>query len=517
MDLKLEFRNPVQREFYYATARNQCFSGAFNNGKSFIGCAKVRDLALTYYNSHWVIARQTYTDLKKTTMETFFKLVPRTLIKSHNQQDGLTVLFNDSKIFWLHLDSADESTLKGFEINGYLVDQAEETDEKMFDVLDARIGRWDEAIVPQKLLDMYPEWPVSATGKYLTPSYGMLLCNPDTEFHYIYRKFHPESIDRIPKYFYTEGEWDKSLGSEETYENALTKDVEWVDKFVKGKWGSSTSAIHKMPKECVILPNTEDSKKPIITQEQYNDLIERCIKYGNLYRSMDHGDSSPTACGWVASLDGVYIFYREYYSPGKTISYHRQAISDLSNGERYNGNYADPQIFKKTAQKDGGFWSVSDEYLTNDLDAPALAWIPADNNEFATRNRINELLIPSSRFKNPITGESPAPGIYFIGATANYPYGCKETYKQLGSQRKVLLGTLDGKSIYSDDRDESITDHAYDIIRYFIAMHGAQPNKSRRIIPRKSFEYYNIVNKMLASRRIGSTQAGSIIESEYIQ
>jgi hypothetical protein len=500
MNLEVTFRNEGQRDFYYSTARNQCFSGGFNNGKTFIGCSKIRDLAVTYANSHWLLARQTFTDLKKTTLQTFFKVCPKELIKSFNAQDGVITLFNGSIIFLFHLDSTDESTLRGFEINGYLIDQAEETDEKTFDILDARIGRWDEAIVPKNYLDQYPEWPKSSTGKYITPSYGMLLCNPDNEFHYIWRKFHYESPDRIPSYFYIEGEWDRQLGSEETYDITIqNKDQEWIDKYVRGKWGVSSAAIHHVPKDCLLEPTTE--------------LIDRIYKYGNLYRSMDHGDSSPTCCLWVAALDGVYIFYREYYSPGHTISYHRQSIHDLSTvkeindrgdiiwvPEKYRGNYADPQIFKKTAQKDGGFWSVSDEYITSDLDAPSLHWMPADNNEFATRNRINELLNISSRFTHPVTKTSPAAGLYFVKATADYPYGCKEAHKQLGSQRKVLLGTLDGKSIYSDDRDENITDHAYDPIRYFVAMHGSQPNKSRKVIPRRSFEYYNQIGKILNSR-----------------
>src|SRR5262249_40326805 len=146
------------------------------------------------------------------------------------------------------------------------------------------------------------------------------------------------------------------------------------------------------------------------------------------------------------------ICYREYYVPNKTISYHRRAIHDLSGNEDYGNNYADPQIFKKTAQKDGGFWSVNDEYRTSDIEGPALFWNPADNNEFATRNRINELLQPSTRYRHPITKETPAPGIYFIKRSAAYPQGCFESYKQLGMQRRKLLGTIDGKSVYSDDR-----------------------------------------------------------------
>ena len=108
------------------------------------------------------------------------------------------------------------------------------------------------------------------------------------------------------------------------------------------------------------------------------------------------------------------------------ISVHRQNIHDLSLNEEYSGNYADPQINKKTAQKDGGFWSVRKEYMDDTLvdglgnPVPGLFWTMADNNEFATRNRINELLKRSLKFKNPVTKETPAIGLYFIKKTPEY-------------------------------------------------------------------------------------------------
>jgi hypothetical protein len=225
---------------------------------------------------------------------------------------------------------------------------------------------------------------------------------------------------------------------------------------------------------------------------QYDpELISQILEKGNLFRVLDHGDSNPTCCLWVAAIWGIYIFYREYYVPNKVISYHRQAIADLSGEERYSGNYADPQIFKKTAQKDGGFWTVADEYGDTSISAPPLGWIPADNNEFATRNRINELLRMKDHYRHPVSHQSPAIGIYFVQRSESYPFGCHEAIKQLGAQRRKLLGTIDGKSIYSDDRDDSITDHAYDCIRYFVAMHGSQPSKIKPKVRRNSFAYYN--------------------------
>ncbi|MGH7238538.1 MAG: hypothetical protein ACREHG_00575 [Candidatus Saccharimonadales bacterium] len=490
MDLNIQFANQQQRNFYYARNRNQCFSGAFNNGKTFAGCLKLQTLLFTFPNYRTAIARQVFTDLRKTTMQTFFKQCPSELIESHNEQAGYTQFKNGSGVFWLHLDKVDENTLRGLEINSYLVDQAEEMEEKVFDVLDARLGRWDGAMVPHNLLT--DDWPMNALiNKPIVPSYGMLLCNPADFFHFIYRKFHPDSEERDPSYFFIEGEWDPTLGSYETYEQMLKKDPEWVSKYVRGAWGRSEASIH------TIFPQSRLEYTP--------ELLELIRSKGKISRVLDHGDAAPTCCSWWAAINGVYIAFKEYYQPNTVISKHRQAIFDLSEGLYINSNYADPSIFKKSAQKEGNFWSVADEYRTSSINGPAIVWIPADNNEFATRNRINELLIPSKRFKHPITGESPAPGMYFLEACREYPFGCKELIRQTGAQRKKLIGTIEGKSIWSDERDDNITDHAYDNVRYYVASHGTQPEKHRRKPPKNSFAYYNAVLSRVHAPRAASS------------
>lgn len=484
VQLNVSFKSPQQREVYYSTSRCQTFSGGFNNGKSFIFCLKSLSLLQMFSNYRMIIAREKYTDLKRTTMQTFFKMCPSELIRSHNEQDGLTVLTNDSMIWWLHLDKVDENTLRGIEPNSIFVDQAEEMQEKVYDVLDGRLGRWDGAIVPSELLIAHPEWPYK-NDRPVAPSYLMLACNPDTEFHFIYRKYHTESLERRPGYFFIEGEWDRNLGSEETYDEAVARDVEWVDKYVRGKWGTSSAAVHHLSPLSVI-----DSADDGI-QEFLTSIREK----GSLNRILDHGATAPTACLWAAAWQGVYIFYREYYVADKRISWHRRAIQDLSGSEHYMANYADPHIFDKASQAKGGLYSVADEYMDRDLEGEPIVWLKADNNEFATRNRINELLAPSTRFKHPITKETPAPGVYFIKASQNYAQGCREVIRQTSSQRKTLLGTIEGKSIYSDDRDEAIEDHAYDCLRYYVAMHSSQPSKEKIRPPRQSFAFYQEVLK----------------------
>lgn len=483
MDLEITFQNPQQREFYYATERNQGFSGGFNNGKSFAGCLKVFTLSNTFRKYKTAICREVYADLKKTTMETFFKICPEEMVESHNYQDGKTVLKNGSEIYWMHLDAVNEQSLRGLEINSVLLDQAEEISEQIYDVMDARIGRWDDAEIPQNLLDANPNWPIGKTGKRIAPSYMMILCNPDTQYHWIYRKYHPESLEREKGYFFVEGEWDQNLGSEETYAVAMKHDEEWREKYIKGKWGISSAQIHRVHESSIL--------------EYSEELIDRILRKGNLFRILDHGEASPTCCLWVAALNGCFFIYREYYSPGKVISYHRQSIHDLSKGEQYSGNYADPQIFKKTGQKDGAFWTTADEYMDKSLPAPPLYWIPADNNEFATRNRLNEILAPHKDMIHPITGALNSPRIYFIKKSQQNPFGCFHTINETQSQRRKLLGYHNGTAMYSDDREESIADHSYDCIRYFVAMHGSGKNEPARIIKPNTFAHFQKIKAIM--------------------
>jgi hypothetical protein len=483
MELEITFANVAQEAFYKATERNQCFSGGFNNGKTYVGCLKALTLLTTFSNYRMSLSRQVRADLMKSTYQTFFKLCPRELIERNNEQEGFSIFKNRSVAYWIHLDKAESSTLRGFELNSNLTDQAEEMQEETFDILDSRIGRWDHAEIPQHLLNIVPNWPANPkTGKLLAPSYNMLLCNPDTQFHFIFRKFHPNSLERRENYFYVEGAWDPGLGSYEAYQEAQRHDSEWVDKFIKGEWGKSSAQIHRLPSASLL--------------DYTPELIDRIKRKGNLFRILDHGDFSPTACLWCAALDGNYIFYREYYIPNQIISYHRQWIHNLSAGESYSGNYADPAIFHKDTQKKGGFWSVADEYLTKDIPSPPLYWIKADNNEYATRNRINELLTEYDNSKHPISGEvGRSPKIYFIKKSTDYPNGCFHVIKEIQSQRRKLIGYIEGKAYYSDEREDGVPDHAYDCIRYMVAMHGSSLTEPRRPVKPNTFNWYRLMKR----------------------
>ena len=487
MQFEITFRTPEQKEFFNVTMRNSCFSGGFGNGKTYIGCEKLMYLLLTFPRYRVVIARFEESKLKQTTLQTFFKVCKPEFYdpaKGGNRADSQNTcrLCNGSEILWMNLKDTDEGMVRGLEVNSVLVDQAEEISEKMYLMLSARVGRWDRAQVPNELLKKDPNWPLDPrTLNPKVPSYMMILCNPDSELHWIHRRFHPDSEEFQRRYHKNhvmiQAASTTATIDEELLQEMMENDPSWVNRFVLGKWGIPGGQIHAIRDESVLTPGIDISF----------ELIEEIIKKGKLSRVLDHGDAAPTCCLWFSAYKEWYFCYREYYKPNALISEHRIAISDLSRGETYLQNLIDPQCAKKTLQKYGGTWTHIDEYADRNIDAPPLFWEPADNNEFATRNRISELLRNNTGIRHPINSTEPAPKLYFIKRTPEFSNGCFNSISQLKSQKRLKIGDVDGREIYSDERDPTIPDHAYDPIRYYIASHSSGPSSTKPKPPAGSF------------------------------
>lgn len=509
VQIPLRFVNAAQKLFVEATPRNQCFNGGYGNGKTYAGCMKLLLLATTFPKSRWIIGRWRYKDLMKTTVTTFFKICHPKLYEEKSggkwaESRGYLRLINGSEFLFMHFDDLDENAIKSLECNGILLDQAEEIGENIYLHLDARVGRWDMADVPQYLLDADANWPRNVvTGRPIVPQYSLILCNPadEGELHWIWQRFHPDSIEKQTKYpnnFYIEATSRENLALDaETLAAMETRDPIWKARFIDGQWGKSGGTIHYILQESIIEPDMR--------------FVRSLLRKANLYRAFDHGGTTPACCLWIASYAGQYFVYREYYAAGLLISEHRKNIQELSGwtdergnfvSESYSMDLADPDIFVKRSQKYGCFWSVSDEYNDTSIsDSKPISWVPADNNEYATRNRIQEWLRPNSILLHPVTAEKNAPKLYFLKRTPEYPNGCFKTITELKSQKYVLLDTINGKPIYSDERDDQVADHSYDCVRYFCAQHANFPKDQHRKPTAGSF--LGIRNKIKAMKQEG--------------
>lgn len=512
MQLEFKFINEPTKEFFNCTKRNACLSGGYGSGKTYVACMKILFLCLAFDNYRVAIARLEYQALKKTTLATFLKICPQALIKQWNPQEGVMTLVNGSQILWMHLDTANERTLRGLEVNSVFLDQPEELLEQIYNTLNARIGRWDKATPTKATLQKFgynsiEEWPRDAkTGNLQIPSYMMLTPNPDSETHWIYRIYHPESSESKKKsathaYFEVSSRENPML-PQETLDIMLANDPSWVKRFVDGQWGISDATIHILPPQSKLQVSKE--------------WIENLLKKATLYRVLDHGETAPTCMTWWAVWKNMYFCYREYYVPRKTISYHRQQISELSKGEKYVQDWADPQIFKMTTQKYGGHWSVSDEYqekfppeFPGGPEPEPIYFQPADNTELSTRNRINELLILREHQLHPVTGMPWAPLLFFIEKNSGeHEYGCEHAIVQMRSQRRVKLAEIEGRPIFSDEREPSIDDHSYDTVRYFIAMHAKskgeivkKPAPGSFLAARRNAKVYKMTHNHFGDKR----------------
>ena len=482
MNIPITFINEPTKNFYEYPGRHSVICGGFGSGKTFVMCNKALTLMTQFDNYRILFGRYRYKTLRETTMRTFFKICPPALYEPkrggrRSDIDGRCTLINGSEALFVHLDEFDEDLLRGIELNSACLDQAEELGEGIVDVLDTRLGRWDVAKPGADLLKANPNWKKNEIGRYKIPAYMMLTCNPEDETHWIWRKYHPDSLEHknhYPGYKYFEvSTLDNPHLPAETVKVMLSRDPSWVERFVKGQWGISESSVHRVTSESIIKPDPA--------------WLENLLRKSVLIRSFDHGDSAPSACLWWASFGGQYFCYREYYEANISISEHRANIASLSGDEAYSYSIADPSIFKIAQKSNGGHWSVADEYCDSALNAPAIHFTPGDNNELATRNRINEYLKLDFDLKHPITGLSPAPRIYYIEKCGEFPMGCEKVLIETRAQKRVKLGSINGRDIYGEERQKGISDHAYDASRYYIASHAGFKADVRARPPTGSF------------------------------
>lgn len=486
---RLAFASEAQQQGFEHGPTPLLLSGGWGSGKTWTGCVKGLYLSSRYRKNRGAVIRHHANDLRETTRATWFKWCPPIAYAPQyggrrNDQNGyLRLAGNLSEVLFLHMDDPETAgIIRGLEINWFLWDQAEENPEhgeELFDMLLGRLGRWDVAEVSVDEIAAYERehgrpWPYvhPESGKPVPPVYPMLTCNPDVETHWLYRRFHPESEDHQRLYKplgYTfidmPSEANRFLG-EQNKQFLLAHDEAFIRRNVKGLWGQPEGAIHAIPKEALVKGSP--------------DVIAWIARSCAFFRTLDHGDSAPTCClWWGVDHEGNCFVWQEYYQGNKPISFHRANIAGMSpHGQHYDQDLADPSIFHKFPIAKGGRTCVADEYaeVIGEPRATAIFWTPADNNEMGTRNRINEYLRVDPERIHPITRERGAPRLFFILRTDAWPTGVAHALRETRNQRRVKIGTELGKPIFSDERDDTITDHAYDPVRYGIASRPAAPS-----------------------------------------
>ncbi len=214
-----QFVEALQSRLY----RYLCFGGAVSGGKSIVCIGILHNMALDYPKTRYAIIRKNYTTLKRTSVPSLRKVAE--LDNTSDQVDikaESAVYANGSEILFIDADvtkDADFDKLKGLELTACLIEEANEVDEKAFNILKTRVGRWN-------MID----------GE-LIPHFILLNCNPSN--NWVKTTFYQPDADGTIEapYFYLQAlPEDNEYNSKEYLESLKDLPEAEYQRYAKGNW-----------------------------------------------------------------------------------------------------------------------------------------------------------------------------------------------------------------------------------------------------------------------------------------
>jgi hypothetical protein len=231
---------PTMKEFHKADNFVRMLLGPIGSGKSVACCIEVLLRACKQppnkegiRRSRWAVIRNTYAELKDTTIRTFFEWIPQDLGYWNQQNTRFHAKFApgdgtiiDLEILFRALDRPqDIRKLLSLELTGAWINEAREVAKAVLDMLMGRVGRFPS----RREIDNY--W------------HGVILdTNPCDVDHWIYKFFEevrPESWQLFHQPSGLSDSAENRLNLPATYyENMMPgKTQEWINVYVHGKYG----------------------------------------------------------------------------------------------------------------------------------------------------------------------------------------------------------------------------------------------------------------------------------------
>lgn len=355
---------PKQAEFHGLQAKYRLFIGGWGNGKSSAGCAEAFFLATEFPGSVGLIMRKTRPELKATTEHQFFNGgggnpktdwtgIPEEMIKSYNRSENKLTLINKSIIHFWPADDPDK--LSNLNLGWFLIDQAEEVPEEIFQMLQGRLRQRN------------------------APRCGILLANPSGH-DWLWRRF---VYLKYPDHKYVHAKTTDNPNLPADYVESLMKMPKaWRERFMEGSFDTFSGQMWPEfdPDFHVIQPF------PV-------------PEWWETYETIDHGYRNPTAILFAKFDDrGNCFIVDEHYESQRLVSYHANKIHER---RAQWGQPAETVIDPSSAKIEPNTGrSVIDEYFDS-----GVVVTPADNAVIAGINRVGEWLRLDPTHPHPITNE----------------------------------------------------------------------------------------------------------------
>lgn len=204
---------PLQKQslFHLSGAKYRLYIGAWRAGKTFAGCQEAFKQCILYPGNCGLIGRKDFTDLRDTTIQTFFEVVPPESIKNYNKTEHICEFKNGSKVLFRELK--DGAGLGSLNLGFFYIDEAEQVQESIFDRLQGRLS-------------------LNTVGRQC----GWITSNPPNEDHWLYDRF-VKSDDPDFAVFYA-STYENKQNLPEGYIDSLEKlPPSWKKKYLEGQFG----------------------------------------------------------------------------------------------------------------------------------------------------------------------------------------------------------------------------------------------------------------------------------------
>lgn len=422
-----------QNDFIFADEQFSAYVGGVGVGKSTALIIKALHLCQIFPGNLGVLVRKNFTDLRDSTMKDFemysgFKVA---------EQKKECVLPNGSTILFRHADEI--SVLKNLNLGFFGIEQAEEMpDSEAWEFLKMRLRR-------RGSVEFRPGFMIANT-------------NGHNWIWEMFKKNGPPANHRLVECTtYEHVEDARSLGVD-TLTDDYIKTLETLPKkkyrrYVLNSWEEAEGLVYDEFLE------SRDVVEPFAIPDSWEKGF--CL---------DHGFRNPTAVLWYAiDFDGNIYFYAEHYEKEKPISYHAQAIKDMS---PLRDGIADPSILAKNQQSGGRVYSIADEYADFGITLRGAT----RSAEEASIARVNE---------------------FFKAGRIRIFKNLQNTITEVGNWKwKEVRPGVNAK-----EEPQDLNNHACDVIKYVIASRFSNSQKPAERAQTHSLDYYDHHVQMVARER----------------
>lgn len=355
---------PKQGDFHGLSAKYRLFVGGWGNGKSSAGCAEAFILAMEYPGSVGLIMRKTRPELKATTEHQFFHGgggnpktdwtgCPEELIKTHNKSENKLTLINGSIIHFWPADDPDK--LSNLNLGWFLIDQAEEVTEEIFNMLQGRLRQRN------------------------APRMGLLLANPNGH-DWLWRIF---VYLKYPDHKYIHAKTTDNPNLPKDYVDALMKMPEsWRKRFIEGSFDVFSGQIF-----------------PEFDPEVHTLNPFPIPEWWDGFEGIDWGYRNPTSVLWL-KMDtmGNAFVVDEHLEAQRLASYHAGKILDR------RAQWGEP-VASKIDPSAAKIDPTSGRSVIDEFNEQGIIVSGADNSRIAGINRLGEWLREDPSHPHPLTGE----------------------------------------------------------------------------------------------------------------